>query len=199
MERIREAESARVPGSTALADAVARNLFKLMAYKDEYEVARLYTDGDFLARVAGQFEGDYRIRLHLAPPLWSKADPVTGEPRKGTYGPWMLKAMAVLAKFKGLRGTALDPFGYAQERREERRLIVEYEALLEELLERLSPETIATAVELASLPEHIRGFGPVKARSIARAAERRTALLARLRDPARGESRGPAIPIKVAA
>ena len=197
--RVHEAESRKVPGSTALAEAVARYLFKLMAYKDEYEVARLYADGDFVARVASQFEGDYRLRLHLAPPLWSKKDPVTGEPRKEAYGPWMLKAMAVLARFKGLRGTALDPFGYSRERREERRLIAEYEAALDEIVERLSPDTVSTAVGLASLPEHIRGFGPVKARHVAQVAERRTALLAQLRDPALNASRKATIPIRAAA
>jgi len=181
--RLRAIESARVPGSTALAKAAARYLFKLMAYKDEYEVARLHSDGEFLAGIAAQFEGDYRLRLHLAPPLWSRPDPATGEPRKRSYGPWMLKAMAVLARFKWLRGTAFDPFGYAQERREERRLIVEYEAMLAEILERLAPANLATAVALASLPEHVRGYGPVKARALVVVAERKRALLARLRDP----------------
>jgi indolepyruvate ferredoxin oxidoreductase len=165
--------------------AVARYLFKVMAYKDEYEVARLYTDGEFLARIRRQFEGDYRIRLHLAPPVWSFADPATGEPRKRPYGPWMLAAMRILAPFKRLRGTALDPFGYARERRDERRLIEDYFATLEEALDRLSPESIAIAVDLASLPEHVRGFGPVKARHLAEVAERRTALLASLRDAGR--------------
>jgi indolepyruvate ferredoxin oxidoreductase len=160
-----------------------------MAYKDEYEVARLHSDGELLARIAGQFEGAYRLKLHLAPPLWSKLDPATGEPQKRAYGPWMLKAMAVLARLKGLRGTALDPFGYAQERRQERQLIVEYEAMLADALERLTPATLAVAVDLASIPEHIRGFGPVKARSIAEVAERRLALLSRLRDLAPQESR----------
>jgi indolepyruvate ferredoxin oxidoreductase len=196
--RVREVESRSVPGSTALAWAVARHLFKLMAYKDEYEVARLYADGGFAARVASQFEGDYRLRVHLAPPLWSGTDPATGEPRKRSYGPWMLKAMALLAKFKGLRGTALDPFGHSAERREERRLIAEYEETLAEIFERLSPHTLAAAVDLASLPEHIRGFGPVKARHLAQVSERRQALLGQLRDPARSQRR-PEIPVREAA
>jgi len=177
---------------------VARYLFKLMAYKDEYEVARLYADGGFAARVASQFEGDYRLRVHLAPPLWSAKDPATGEPRKRTYGPWMLTAMAVLAKFRRLRGTALDPFGRSAERREERRLIAEYESTLAEILERLGPATIDAAVALASLPEHIRGFGPVKARHLAQVSERREALLGQLRDSA-ASTRKPAIPIREAA
>ncbi len=196
--RVRDAESRAVPGSTALTGAVARYLFKLMAYKDEYEVARLHADGEFLARVAGQFEGDYRLKVHLAPPLWAERDPATGETRKRAYGPWMLRAMAVLAKFKGLRGTAFDPFGHSAERREERRLVAEYEETLAEIVERLSPQTHATAVDLASLPEHIRGFGPVKARHLAQAADRRTALLRQLRDPAAFAARKP-IPVKEAA
>jgi indolepyruvate ferredoxin oxidoreductase len=196
--QVREAESRRIPGSNALTQAVARYLFKLMAYKDEYEVARLYADGDFAARVASQFEGDYRLRVHLAPPIWSAKDPATGEPRKRSYGPWMLTAMAVLAKFKRLRGTALDPFGRSAERREERRLVAEYESTLAEILERLAPATLDAAVALASLPEHIRGFGPVKARHLAQASERREALLAQLRDPAASAPK-PAIPIRVAA
>jgi indolepyruvate ferredoxin oxidoreductase len=188
-----------VPGSTALASAGARYLFKLMAYKDEYEVARLYTDGEFAARVASQFEGDYRLVMHLAPPGLSKTDPATGEPRKKTYGPWMLKAMRVLAAFKGLRGTALDPFGGTEERRTERALIAEYEATLAEIAERLSPGTIDIAVELASVPERIRGYGPVKARHLAEAKERREALLAQLRDPASRPKPRTSIPVKVAA
>ncbi|MGE0357406.1 MAG: indolepyruvate ferredoxin oxidoreductase family protein [Burkholderiales bacterium] len=186
VRRVREAESAKVPRSQALAAAVARGLFKLMAYKDEYEVARLHADGEFLARIARDFEGDYRIRVHLAPPLWARPDPATGEPRKTSFGPWMLKAMAFLAKLKGLRGGAFDPFGRTAERREERRLLADYESLLDEILVRLEPGNLEVAVELASLPEHIRGFGPVKARHAARVAGRREALLRRLRDPASG-------------
>ena len=196
VERIRAAESRKVPGSTALAMAAARYLFKLMAYKDEYEVARLYAESDFAARVAAQFEGDYRLVMHLAPPMLSRTDPATGEPRKRAFGPWMLKAMGLLARLRFLRGTALDPFGRTGERRVERALVAEYEATLVEIEERLSPETIAVAVELASVPEHIRGFGPVKARHLAQAKDRREALLAQLRNPS---PRGAAIPIKAAA
>jgi indolepyruvate ferredoxin oxidoreductase len=188
-----------VPGSTALAEAVARYLFKLMTIKDEYEVARLYTDGDFAARVASQFEGDYRLVLHLAPPVLSRVDPATGEPRKKAYGPWMLKAMRLLASLKGLRGTAFDPFGRTGERRAERALLGEYEATLGEIVERLSPGTIGIAVALASVPEHIRGYGPVKARHMAAASQNREALLAQLRDPQARPKAGAAIPIRVAA
>ena len=183
LARVREAEAAAMPGSTALTEAVARCLFKLMAYKDEYEVARLYTDGEFLSRLSGQFEGEFRLVLHLAPPLWARADPATGEPRKTAFGPWMLKAMALLARCRRLRGTAFDPFGYSEERRGERLLVTEYEATVEEIIGRLAPANHATAVELASLPDEIRGFGPVKARHLDRVAERRSVLLARFREP----------------
>ncbi|MBK7660825.1 MAG: indolepyruvate ferredoxin oxidoreductase family protein [Betaproteobacteria bacterium] len=199
IDRLRAAESAKVPGSTALAMAGARHLFKLMAYKDEYEVARLYTDGDFAARVASQFEGDYRLVMHLAPPIFSKVDPATGEPRKRAFGAWMLRAMRVLAAFKGLRGTAFDPFGGTEERRAERALIDEYEATLAQIAEHLSPDTLEIATDLASVPERIRGYGPVKARHLEQARERREALLAQLLDPSLRAKARPAIPIKAAA
>jgi indolepyruvate ferredoxin oxidoreductase len=193
--KVRDSEQAKAPGSTVLTAAVARYLFKLMAYKDEYEVARLYTDTDFLARVARQFEGDYTLKLHLAPPLWVKEDAATGEPRKRTYGPWMLSAMRVLAKLKGLRGTALDVFGYAAERRTERRLINDYRRTVEELLGGLTADRIALAAEIASIPEHIRGYGPVKQRHLAEASARQAELLAEWRNP---EARV-RIPIRAAA
>ena len=121
VERVREAEAQVLPGSTALTDAVARSLFKLMAYKDEYEVARLYTDGAFEKQIASTFEGEnLRLEFHLAPPMLARKDPVTGLPRKMSFGPWMMKAFRALSKFKGLRGTPLDPFGYSHERMTER-------------------------------------------------------------------------------
>ncbi len=195
VERVRRAEQSKVPGSEALAAAVARYLFKLMAYKDEYEVARLYTASDFVDRVKARFEGDYRLRLHLAPPLWAKADPATGEPRKRVFGPWMLGAMRVLAGMKGLRGTPLDVFGYSAERRAERRLADEYREVVEELLGSLDEARLAIAVEIASIPEHIRGFGPVKSRHLAAARERQRELLDAWRNPA---ATRPA-PVRVAA
>jgi indolepyruvate ferredoxin oxidoreductase len=151
-----------------LSDAVARYLFKLMAYKDEYEVARLYTDTSFVERVKSTFAGDnLRFEFHLAPPLLAKRNPQTGEPKKMSFGPWLLKAFRVLKKFKFLRGTPLDPFGYTQDRRTERKLIADYLALLETIVAELSPSNHHIAVALVSLPEKIRGFGPVKHRSIA--------------------------------
>ena len=188
--RVREAEAQRVPGSDALARAVARNLHKLMAYKDEYEVARLYSDTDFLARVGAMFEGGWKLKFHLAPPLLAGPDPVTGEPEKRTYGPWMLRAFRVLARLKRLRGTWLDPFGHTAERRQERQLVLDYEALIPELLAALTPDNHATAVELAAIPDRIRGFGPVKERFLRHAKTREAELLAAFRGGA--EPRGAA-------
>jgi indolepyruvate ferredoxin oxidoreductase len=178
VERMVAAEAEKAPGQTALAESMARYLFKLMAYKDEYEVARLYTDTSFVERVRSTFAGDkLRFEFHMAPPLLAKRDPVTGEPKKMSFGPWMLKAFAVLAKFKFLRGTPLDPFGYSQERRGERQLIADYEAMLTNFEEKLSPYNHSTAVALASIPEKIRGFGPVKQRHIAAAKAEEAGLL----------------------
>jgi indolepyruvate ferredoxin oxidoreductase len=156
---------------------VARYYFKLLAIKDEYEVARLYTDGEFAKRVAAQFEGDYKLVFHLAPPLTNKPDPVTGEAKKKTYGPWMMSAFRVLAKMKGLRGTAFDVFGRSAERKQERQLVTDYEALIKEMLPNLAEHNHAVAVELASIPEHIRGYGHVKERHLKAAKAREAALV----------------------
>jgi indolepyruvate ferredoxin oxidoreductase len=187
VDRVRRVESDRLSGSTQLAEAVARHYFKLLAYKDEYEVARLHADPGFLQGIAGQFEGPYRLNYHLAPPLLARRDPHTGVPRKRRFGPWVGTVFRTLARFKFLRGTFFDPFGYTQERRTERALIGEYEAMIDEVLARLDARNQALAVELAWLPEHIRGFGHVKAASVRTAREQRELLLARLRDqrPAR--------------
>jgi indolepyruvate ferredoxin oxidoreductase len=182
VERVRAVERQRV-GATALTDAVARYYFKLLAYKDEYEVARLYTDGTFRRQLEAQFEGDYRLELNLAPPLIAARDAATGHLKKQTFGRWMLRVMRVLARLKRLRGTAFDIFGRTPERRLERQLIVDYEALVEELLQRLERANHALAVELAQIPEHIRGFGHVKDDHIAKAKAREAALLAQLRNP----------------
>jgi indolepyruvate ferredoxin oxidoreductase len=179
--RVREVEAACLPGQTDLTQSVARSLFKLMAYKDEYEVARLYTETDFLKRVADRFEGPYEINFHLAPPMLGDRDPETGHLRKRSFGPWMLPVFRTLARLRRLRGTAFDIFGRSQERRTERRLIAEYQALVDEILARLSPANHAAAVELAALPLEIRGFGHVKQEGIARVKAREDALLARFR------------------
>ena len=181
IDRVRGAEDAAVPGDRLLTETAARALFKLMAYKDEYEVARLYTDGDFLRRVGEQFAGDYKLRFHLAPPLLASRDPATGHLVKREYGQWMLRAFRLLAKFKGLRGTAFDIFGRSEERRAERAAIAAYEAQLDEIVAQLTPANHAVAVELAALPLDIRGFGHVKEANRQRAAQKAEGLLARFR------------------
>jgi len=182
VEKVRSAEQEKAPGKCGLAEAVARYLFKLMAYKDEYEVARLYTDGAFLKQVANELGGDnLRFEFHLAPPLLAKPNPATGEPRKISFGPWMMQAFKVLARFKFLRGTPLDIFGYSEERRVERKLIADYRALLDEVMAKLTPDNHAVAVGLAAIPEKIRGFGPIKRRHLAIAKADEAALLEQFR------------------
>ena len=185
VDKVHAAERGVAGSGTRLSQAVARYLFKLMAYKDEYEVARLHTDAAFSQRIAGMFEGDYRVVHHLAPPSSAGKDE-HGHLVKKSYGPWMRKAMEVLAKMKGLRGTALDPFGRTQERRTERALIQEYRQCIEGLLAELTPERLALAVEIASIPEDIRGYGHVKERNLAAARIKWKALMARWSAPSRG-------------
>ena len=163
--------------STRLAVTVANNYFKLLAVKDEYEVARLHAAPAFHAQIADAFEGGYRLNFHLAPPLLAKTDPVTGRPLKRAYGPWMLTALRWLAKLKFLRGSPFDVFGKSAERRLERRLIVEYEQDIAGLFSRLDASNLASAIDLAGLPEHIRGFGHVKLRAAEAARLKRQALL----------------------
>jgi indolepyruvate ferredoxin oxidoreductase len=182
VERTKAAETARAPGKTGLADAVARYLFKLMAYKDEYEVARLYSDGAFVKQVNSELGGEHlRFHVHLAPPLLARRDKATGEPRKMTFGPWIFPLFGLLAKFKFLRGTAFDPFGYSTERTTERALVRDYEALLDEVLAKLNGDNHHIAVGLAAIPEKIRGFGHVKMRHLKAAKADETALLDQFR------------------
>ena len=184
VERARAAEAEKAPGSCGLAEAVARYLFKLMAYKDEYEVARLYSDGSFLRQVRNEVGGDrLRMHVHLAPPLIARKDQ-HGVLKKMTFGPWIFAVFGVLAKLKFLRGTLFDLFGHTEERRAERALIRDYEMLLEELMAKLTPKNHALAVGLAAIPEKIRGFGHVKMRHLAAAKAEEAALLAQFRaDP----------------
>jgi indolepyruvate ferredoxin oxidoreductase len=182
VDKARRAEAENAPGKCGLAEAVARYLFKLMAYKDEYEVARLYADDAFLKQVKAEVDGDdLRLEFHLAPPLLARRDSVTGLPKKMTFGPWMLSAFRILAKLKVLRGTALDPFGYTAERKTERRLIADYEALLDEVLSRLNSDNHHLAVGLAAIPDKIRGFGHVKQRHLQAAKADEAALLEQFR------------------
>ncbi|MBQ5948862.1 indolepyruvate ferredoxin oxidoreductase family protein [Massilia sp. ST3] len=177
------AEEAKLGKGTRLAEAVARYFYKLMAYKDEYEVARLHTDPAFKAKIAGMFEGDIKLKFHLAPPLLAKHDK-EGRAIKKEYGPWMMRAFGVLAKFKGLRGTPLDVFGYTAERRTERALIGEYRATVEALLPKLTLENLPQAVAIASIPEDIRGYGHVKERHLKAAKQKEAALVQAFHAPA---------------
>ncbi|MFV3386044.1 indolepyruvate ferredoxin oxidoreductase family protein [Pseudomonas sp. NY15364] len=177
VERVRKADT---DAQQRLSKAVARYYFKLLAYKDEYEVARLYSDATFRKQLEAQFEGDYQLQFHLALSWLSKPDAVTGQPRKRSFGPWMLKAFGVLARFKFLRGSVLDPFGHSAERRLERELIEEYEASVAYLLGELNAGNYRTAVALAEIPEQVRGYGHVKEAALAKAREQASQLKARL-------------------
>ncbi len=177
--RVRAAETAAQPGSEALAEAVARNYFKLLAYKDEYEVARLFGDAEFARTLAGTFEGDYRLRFHFAIPLFSRIDPNTGLPKKHAYGGWLRPALRLLARLKFLRGSVLDPFGHTAERRLERALIGEYEKTVDELLAGLRADKLAAAAEIARLPETIRGYGAIKLGNAAAAQAKQMELMKR--------------------
>ncbi len=166
VEDIRD-KSAVVAGGDDFARAVARYLFKLMAYKDEYEVARLYTDGSFKKNIAKTFTGDYKLKFHLAPPVLNSETDAEGRPKKKTFGPWMMTAFTVLSKMRFLRGTAFDPFGRTAERKMERRLINDYRARIADISKRLDAENLDGAIAIASLPDEIRGYGPVKEEAIA--------------------------------
>ncbi|WP_019644735.1 indolepyruvate ferredoxin oxidoreductase family protein [Novispirillum itersonii] len=180
---VRSAEQAAMPGKTTLTEAVAKAWFKLLAYKDEYEVARLYTDGTFETALKKQFEGTLKLTFHLAPPLLGNRDPQTGRLKKSTFGPWVMTAFKVLAKMKGLRGTAFDIFGYTGERKMQRRLIAEYEAMISGLLPSLSAANHAIAVDLAALPMTMRGYGHVLDKNVEEAKHKEAQLLAAFRSP----------------
>ncbi len=183
-EVVEAVRAAEVPlGGTRLALAVARNLSKLMAYKDEYEVARLYTDGKFMQQLEQQFEGDFSLSFNLAPPIFAKKD-AKGHLVKARYGSWMFKAFKLLAKMKGLRGTALDIFGRTEERRMERQLVVDYRDMVLGLLRKLDASNHALAIELAQLPDQVRGYGHVKDKAVQAMQARRTELLAQFGKPA---------------
>jgi indolepyruvate ferredoxin oxidoreductase len=188
VEQVRSAEAVLVPPAKTLrlTEAVARYLFKLMAYKDEYEVARLYTSAvagpAFSDKVAAMFEGDYKLKFHLAPPLFAKRD-ANGHLIKQEFGPWMMQAFGVLAKFRFLRGSALDVFGYSAERRTERRLIGQYRDTIALLLPKLTAENLPQAAAIAAIPEEIRGYGHVKERHLKAAQEKAARLLAEFQQP----------------
>jgi indolepyruvate ferredoxin oxidoreductase len=177
------AEEAKLGKSTRLTEAVARYFYKLMAYKDEYEVARLHTDPAFKEKIANMFEGDIKLKFHLAPPMLSRHDK-EGRALKKEYGPWMMSAFGVLAKLKGLRGTPFDVFGYTAERKLERALIGQYRETVGALLPKLSNENLAQAVAIASIPEDIRGYGHVKERHLTAARAKEAQLLSAFHNPA---------------
>ena len=174
VDKVRLAESHL--NKTLLAETVARNLFKLMAYKDEYEVARLHTDPAFLQRIADQFEGDYKVHYHLAPPLIAKRND-KGQLVKQKFGPGMLTAFKLLTRLKALRGSAFDVFGRTEERQTEKALITEYTDIVEQLITSLNSDNHARAVEIAHVPDSIKGFGHVKERNLAAARQRWAQLL----------------------
>lgn len=163
-----------------LLETVARNYHKLLAYKDEYEVARLFTDGDFIREVKAQFEGDYKLKFNMAPPIMETKDVATGRPKKREFGPWMLTALRVLAKFKFLRGTAFDPFGHLKDRREERALIKEYEQTLDTVLQYATKDNVDLCRDILALPDMIRGYGPVKDANIKKAKAQHMKLVTQL-------------------
>ena len=181
INQVKAAEAKLNEGNSGLklTTAVAKYLFKLMAYKDEYEVARLHSNGQFKAKIAGMFEGDYAIKYHLAPPLFSKHD-AQGHLIKREFGSWVGKVFPVLASLRFLRGSFLDPFGYTEERRSERALIQQYKEQLLSLLPTLNANNYEQLIAIASIPEDIRGYGHVKERHLRAAKQKESNLLASL-------------------
>ena len=182
---VASAESARARGKAGLVEAVAKSFYKLMAYKDEYEVARLYTDGEFLRKLNAQFDGNFKLEFNLAPPIFSKRSPSTGELQKRAYGAWMFRALKILARLKRLRGSKLDIFGYTEERRGERLLVAEYEITVREIMAGLTPQNHSVALQLAGLAEQIRGYGHIKSRNLQTYRQR----AANLMESFRGQNR----------
>jgi indolepyruvate ferredoxin oxidoreductase len=180
VDKVRKAEAAAAPVSSELTEAVAKNLFKLMAYKDEYEVARLYADGGFAKKLSEKFDGNFRLKFYLAPPIFARRDKATGHLRKTEFGGWMIHAFRLLAKLKVLRGTAYDPFGRSAERKAERKLIEDYLAMIEQRTAALKPEQIPLLARLARMPETIRGYGHIKDESIRKAMAEKVRLEAEL-------------------
>jgi indolepyruvate ferredoxin oxidoreductase len=163
VQHVAAREASGVPGRTAFSTAVARSLFHLMAYKDDYEVARLHSHAGFKERLKEQFEGPFKLKFHLAPPLFARRDLVTGLPRKKRFGSWIYPLFRVLAHGRRLRGTVFDVFGYTNERRNERAIIVDFETMIsDKVLPLLSPISYAAAIELAELPQSIKGYGHIK-------------------------------------
>jgi indolepyruvate ferredoxin oxidoreductase len=180
IDRVIKTEGETLGAVASLSKVVAQSYHKVLAYKDEYEVARLYSNGEFIKEVKAQFSGNYKIKFHMAPPILSGGDPATGRPKKRTFGPWMLSSLSLLARLKYLRGTVFDIFGYHHDRREERSLIKSFEADVEFVVRRLTADNYELCVELLSLPLTIKGYGPVKAVNIEKAKASHNALMTRL-------------------
>jgi len=180
VERIRMADQAFGTGGMRLTRTVAESLYKLMAYKDEYEVARLYSAPDFIADLTAQFEDVKKVKVMLAPPMLSPIDPATGRPKKRAFGPWVFSAFKMLTKMKRLRGTRFDPFGYTAERQGERAMIAAFEADLDLIADTLGSVQYGLLVELARVPDMVRGYGPVKEANVGKAEARRASLLQRV-------------------
>jgi len=176
----KEANHNRLDG---VAELAANYLFKLMAYKDEYEVARLHSDGVFKKKISEMFEGDYKIKYHLAPPLFSRKDPDTGHLKKAEYGSWMSLVFRSLSRLKFLRGTRFDIFGYTAERRMERQLIKDYIEIIDKIVESAEVINADVARELLALPDEIRGFGQVKEANVTAVKVKWDALVSRLTEP----------------
>ncbi|MEQ9360772.1 MAG: indolepyruvate ferredoxin oxidoreductase family protein, partial [Rhodospirillales bacterium] len=189
VDKVRNTEAALGTGAPKeggdLTEAAARSFFKLLAYKDEYEVARLYSAPEFRRSLRQTFQSHKKLTVHLAPPLGSPKDARTGHLQKREFGPWMFQAFRLLAPLKALRGTAFDPFGRTAERKMERALIDAYEATMATLLAGLTADTLPLATEIASLPQTMRGFGHVKMANVEKAKAREADLLAAFKDPSK--------------
>ena len=188
VETVKNLEQEKCPGHEQLSLAVAKYAYKLMAYKDEYEVARLYCNDEFKNKLEQQFQGDYKLKFHLAPPLLSRKND-QGQAQKMTFPGWALHAFRFLARFRFLRGTALDPFGYTEERKTERQLIVDYRQTVSQLLETLDVSNYALALEIITLPEIVRGYGHVKQATLEKARSQKTVLMDRFLKPGKTRPR----------
>jgi indolepyruvate ferredoxin oxidoreductase len=171
VDRMRAVDTKMANETAGLTAAAARYYHKVLAYKDEYEVARLYTDGAFIKALGKQFSGKYKIKFHMAPPIFEKQDPATGRPAKREFGPAMFFVLRVLAKLKSLRGTPFDIFSYNSERKMERELIGEYESIAELVIKNVNADNYQICVELLSFPEIVKGYGPVKEQNVKNARQ----------------------------
>src|SRR3954469_9367857 len=185
--KVRGAEA--ILSATALTEAVARSLFKLMAYKDEYEVARLHMQSGFLDELKREFEDGFSVKYHLAPPFLPSERDARGRPRKRAFGQWIQLPLAALARLKGLRGTVFDPFGYTVERRAERELITWYDGVIRRLLGGLDAAHLPSLVAIAKAPMDIRGYGPVKDAAIGKVKAEVERLFAELDAPSPAKMR----------